>query len=99
MTGFPWIPFIVLCLAGAMFIGLILEIVVRVGDLRASSVAELQCAGALTLLQGQKGLFRLDSESGFAMRPDVCVRLRSSEYDQVLRTNGGAPTWETELWW
>jgi lysophospholipase L1-like esterase len=74
-------------LAALLFVALIGEIALRVGDLRTSNLLELQCAGTVTFLQGQKGLFRLDSESGFAMRPDVCVRLRSSEYDQVLRTN------------
>jgi hypothetical protein len=84
---FPWIPLVVLCGAGLLFIGIVLEIALRVGEMRTFHLAELECAGALTLLEGQKGLFRLDPESGFAMRPDVCVRLRSSEYDQVLRTN------------
>jgi lysophospholipase L1-like esterase len=84
---FPWLPLVVLCAILLVFAAIVAEIVLRVGELRESNLVELQCAGAGALLQGQKGLFRLDSYSGFAMRPDLCVRLRSPEYDQVLRTN------------
>lgn len=84
---YPWLQLVLLCAAALLFIAMLLEITLRIGELRASNLTELQCAGSLTLLQGQKGLFRLDNESAFAMRPDVCVRLRSTEYDQVLRTN------------
>lgn len=84
---FPWLQFAVLCFVVLVFAGVLAEIAMRVGELRTSNLVELQCAGSSSILQGQKGLFRLDAESGFAMRPDLCVRLRSSEYDQVLRTN------------
>src|SRR5712691_512603 len=88
-TGFPWIPLVVLSLAGMMLIGVILEIALRVGDLRASNAAELRCAGALTQLQGQKGLFRLDSESGFAMRP-----VRSARQEHCAKMSAGCSrTW------
>ena len=63
------------------------EIALRVGALRESGLVELQCDGAASLLDGQKGLFELDSVSGYRMRPNMCVRLQSSEYDQVLKTN------------
>lgn len=84
---FPWGQLLVLCGVALAFVSIAAEIVLRIGELRESNLVELQCAGAGTLLEGQKGLFRLDSFSGFAMRPGVCVRLRSPEYDQVLRTN------------
>jgi lysophospholipase L1-like esterase len=63
------------------------EIALRVGELRATNLAGLQCVGTSNLLQGQKGLYVLDSAAGYSMRPDTCVRLLSSEYDGVLRTN------------
>src|SRR5438132_8310882 len=85
---FPWAPLLALSVVAVVFAAVVAEIALRVGELRESNLVELQCAGAGALLQGQKGLFQLDAFSGFAMRPDLCVRLRSSEYDQVLRTNG-----------
>ena len=84
---FPLLPFIVLAAVAVVFVALLGEIVLRVGELRESNLVELQCAGAGALLQGQKGLFQLDTYSGFSMRPNLCVRLKSTEYDQVLRTN------------
>ncbi|HEY2592533.1 MAG TPA: hypothetical protein VGK33_01380, partial [Chloroflexota bacterium] len=63
------------------------EIGLRIGALNESGAVELQCAGAASLLDGQKGLFELDAVSGYRMRPNTCVRLQSSEYDQVLKTN------------
>jgi lysophospholipase L1-like esterase len=63
------------------------EIGLRVADLRATNLAGLQCVGAGTLLQGQKGLFVLDSAAGYAMRSSTCVRLKTTEYDGVLKTN------------
>jgi hypothetical protein len=84
---FPWLPLLVLGSVALVFAAMVAEIVLRVGELRESNLVELQCAGAGALLQGQKGLFRLDEFSGFSMRPNLCVRLKSPEYDQVLRTN------------
>jgi lysophospholipase L1-like esterase len=84
---FPWLPLLVLFTVVLVFASIVAEIALRVGELRASNMVELQCAGAGALLNGQKGLFQLDPFSGFSMRPNLCVRLRSAEYDQVLRTN------------
>jgi lysophospholipase L1-like esterase len=86
-SEFPWVQFAVLCTVVLVFCLTMGEIAMRVGELRAAGFADLECAGTTGILQGQKGLFRLDDQSGFAMRPDLCVRLRSPEYDQVLRTN------------
>jgi hypothetical protein len=86
-AGFPWRPLLVLSLAAMCFVAALAEIALRLAALPASGAVALQCFGAGTVLSGQKGLFRLDADSGFAMRPDTCVHLRSSEYDQVLRTN------------
>ncbi|MBV9324603.1 MAG: hypothetical protein JO352_12535 [Chloroflexi bacterium] len=60
------------------------EIVLRIGALREPGLVELQCDGAASLLDVQQGLFDLDSVSGYRMRPNTCVRLQSSEYDEVL---------------
>ncbi|MBV9897481.1 MAG: hypothetical protein JO020_25260 [Chloroflexi bacterium] len=87
-AAFPWPQLVVLCAAMVLFSGTLTEIGLRVAELRASEFADLECAGSNGILQGQHGLFRLDAQSGFAMRPNLCVRLRSPEYDQVLRTNG-----------
>jgi lysophospholipase L1-like esterase len=84
---FPWVPLLVLCGAALVFAVAVAEIVLQIGELRTSSLLDLQCAGSGTILDGQKGLFQIDSAAGFVMRPDLCVRLRSTEYDEVLRTN------------
>jgi len=70
-----------------LFIGMLAEIALRVADLRATNLAGLQCVGSGTSLQGQKGLFVLDAAAGYAMRPNTCVRLKTTEYDGVLKTN------------
>lgn len=84
---FPWQQFVVLCMVFALFCGVLAEIGLRVGELRTSDFVDVECVGSNGILQSQYGLFRLDAQSGFAMRPNLCVRLRSPEYDQVLRTN------------
>jgi lysophospholipase L1-like esterase len=86
-AAFPWLPLLVLSVAVGLFAAMLAEIALRVGELRATNLAGLQCVGTSTLLQGQKGLYVLDSVAGYSMRPDTCVRLLSSEYDGVLRTN------------
>jgi lysophospholipase L1-like esterase len=73
--------------AAILFVLVDSEIVLQLGELHTSSQVQVQCAGAGASLNGQKGLFQLDGVSGFSMRPNVCVRLRSPEYDQVLHTN------------
>lgn len=74
-------------LAMLVFFGAVAEIALRVGAMRESNLVELQCAGSGALLNGQKGLFELDAVSGYKMQPNICVRLQSDEYDQVLKTN------------
>ena len=78
----------VLLAAAVLFVAILAEIGLRVADLRASNLVGLQCVGSSTLLQGQKGLYVLDAMAGYSMRPGTCVRLKTSEYDGVLRTNG-----------
>jgi lysophospholipase L1-like esterase len=84
---FPWLPFLVLSLVLVLFAAMLAEIALRVGELRATNLIGLQCVGSSTLLQGQKGLYVLDAAAGYSMRPNTCVRLETSEYDGVLRTN------------
>jgi lysophospholipase L1-like esterase len=84
---FPTLQLLILSASVVVFVAILGEIALRLGELRASNAADLQCAGAASLLQSQKGLFQLDAQSGFSMRPNVCVHLQSNEYDQVLRTN------------
>jgi lysophospholipase L1-like esterase len=85
--AFPWLPFLVLGTVAVLFLGMLSEIALRVADLRASNLAGLQCVGSGTSLQGQKGLYVLDTSAGYSMRPDTCVRLKTTEYDGILRTN------------
>jgi lysophospholipase L1-like esterase len=84
---FPALQLLILCASIVVFLAILGEIALRLGELRTSNAADLQCSGAASLLHSQKGLFQLDAESGFSMRPNVCVHLQSNEYDQVLRTN------------
>jgi lysophospholipase L1-like esterase len=86
--AFPWLQAVVLLAVATLFAVMLVEIGLRVADLRATNLAGLQCVGSGTLLQGQKGLYVLDSVAGFSMRPNTCVRLKTGEYDGVLRTNG-----------
>jgi lysophospholipase L1-like esterase len=78
---------VVLSVVVGLFAAMLAEIALRVGELRATNLVGLQCVGTSTLLQGQKGLYVLDAAAGYSMRPDTCVRLETSEYDGVLRTN------------
>jgi lysophospholipase L1-like esterase len=85
--GFPWFQASVLGLVGLLLIGLIGEIAVRLADLRTTQLSHPECLGAQAILNGQKGLFLIDPQAGYRMRPNACVLLRSQEYDQVLLTN------------
>jgi hypothetical protein len=77
----------VLCGVGLVLAGLVGEIVVRLADLRWTQFSHPECLGAQAILNGQKGLFRIDPEAGYLMQPNQCVLLRSQEYDQALLTN------------
>jgi lysophospholipase L1-like esterase len=85
--AFPWLPLLVLLGVAGMFVAVTAEIILRLAELRASNVLDLRCTGAATVLQRQKGLFQLDPDAGYVMRPNVCVRLRYVEFDDVVRTN------------
>jgi lysophospholipase L1-like esterase len=74
---FPWLRLTVLLLVLLLFGATVGEVALR--------LPELRCAGGVRV--GQRGVFQLDAEAGYVMRPNVCVRLTSGEYDQVLRTN------------
>src|SRR5260370_4217853 len=87
-AGFPWLQALVLGCVALLFAATLAEIGLRIVDLRASNLAGLQCLGSGTLLQGQKGLYVLDSSAGYDMRPNTCVRLKTREYDGVLRNKG-----------
>jgi lysophospholipase L1-like esterase len=85
--GFPWFQAIVLLGAALVFLAAISEIGLRVADLHANNLAGLQCVGSGTQLQNQKGLYLVDPGAGYVMRPSTCVRLKTAEYDGVLKTN------------
>lgn len=84
---FPWVQASVLAVVALVFLAAVSEIALRVADLRANNLAGLQCVGSGTQLQGQKGLYLVDEGAGYVMRPNTCVRLKTSEYDGVLKTN------------
>ena len=85
--AFPWLPLLVLIAVGLLLVALVGEIVVRIADLRWTQLTHPECLGAQAILTGQKGLFRIDPDAGYIMRPNACVLLRSREYDEVLLTN------------
>ncbi|MBV9913769.1 MAG: hypothetical protein JOZ93_14390 [Sinobacteraceae bacterium] len=70
-----------------VFAAAVAEIGLRVADLRATNMAALQCVGSSTSLQSQYGLYVLDAGAGYVMRSGTCVRLKTTEYDGILRTN------------
>ena len=80
-------PLLALVALAALFGAMLTEIGLRVAELRASNLVGLQCVGSSALLQGQKGLYVLNASAGYSMRPATCVRLKTTEYDGVLRTN------------
>ena len=84
---FPWLPLLVLSGVALLLVALIGEIAVRLADRRWTQLTHPECLAAQAILNGQKGLFRIDPDAGYAMRPNACVLLRSREYDAVLLTN------------
>jgi lysophospholipase L1-like esterase len=84
---YPWGPAIVLAAVAVVFLVSVAEIGLRVADLRANNMAALQCVGSSTSLQNQYGLYVLDATAGYVMRQSTCVRLKTTEYDGILRTN------------
>lgn len=84
---FPWGPALVLSIVALVFLVSVAEIGLRLADLHATNLAALHCVGSSTLLQNQHGLFVLDDAAGYVMRPNTCVRLKTIEYDGILRTN------------
>jgi lysophospholipase L1-like esterase len=70
-----------------LFVAVLAEVALRVGDLRSLAAADPRCAGSDAAQLTQKGLYALDAAAGYVMRPNLCVRLRTTEYDEVLRTN------------
>jgi lysophospholipase L1-like esterase len=81
---------VVLIVFGAamvLLVAVLAEVALRVGDLRSFVAADPRCAGSDASQLTQKGLYALDAAAGYVMRPNLCVRLRTTEYDEVLRTN------------
>ncbi len=70
-----------------LLVAVLAEVALRVGDLRSFVVADPRCAGSDGSQLTQKGLYALDAAAGYVMRPNLCVGLRTTEYDEVLRTN------------
>ncbi|HLZ30181.1 MAG TPA: GDSL-type esterase/lipase family protein [Chloroflexota bacterium] len=71
----------------ALFVAVSAEVALRIPDLRLSAGSDPRCAGSDAAQLTQKGLYRLDPAAGYVMRSNLCVRLRTDEYDEVLRTN------------
>jgi lysophospholipase L1-like esterase len=84
---FPVGPLLILLAVVLVVTGCVAEIALRIGAARESRAVEAQCSAGSLSLGSQKGLFVLDPVAGYAMQPNVCVRLKTSEYDQVLVTN------------
>jgi lysophospholipase L1-like esterase len=82
-----WLVLIVFGGAMVLFVAVLAEVALRVGELRDLASADPRCAGSDTAQLTQKGLYTLDPAAGYVMRPNLCVRLRTTEYDEVLRTN------------
>ena len=82
-----WLVLITFGAAIVLFVAVLAEVGLRLGDLRLTAAADPRCAGSDASQLTQKGLYELDVAAGYAMHPNLCVRLRTSEYDQVLRTN------------
>lgn len=85
--SFPLLPAVVLLAVLVVFAGVVGEIGLRVVQLATTPRGpDPRCAG-LAAVDGQRDVFRLDPVAGYTMRPGICVRLKSSEFDEVLRTN------------
>jgi lysophospholipase L1-like esterase len=74
-------------MAAFVFVATIAEIALRLNTLRESAASDPRCAGADTAQSSQKGMYVLDPAAGYTMRANLCVRLRTPEYDEVVRTN------------
>jgi lysophospholipase L1-like esterase len=70
-----------------LFVGVLVETALRINEVQLSAGADPRCAGSDSAQLTQKGLYILDSAAGYVMGPNLCIRLRTNEYDQVLRTN------------
>src|SRR5262249_14289182 len=81
---------VLLAFAAASFLLLVAlgETTLRLNDLRFTAQADPRCAGSDAAQASQKGLYIADAGAGYVMRRNACVRLRTAEYDEVLRTNG-----------
>lgn len=73
-----WLQAAVVMASLGLFLLVSAEIVARVYSL---------ARGDLAVPEGQKAIFRLDSEAGYTMKPNSRIRLVTAEYDQVLETN------------
>lgn len=83
-----WVVLVSFGAAVVLVIGMLAEAALRIHALQLSAAADPRCAGSDTAQLTQKGLYALDGSAGYVMRPNLCIRLRTDEYDQVLRTNG-----------
>jgi lysophospholipase L1-like esterase len=70
-----------------VLVAAVAEMVLRLTALQTSAAADPRCAGSDAAQSNQRGLYIPDPAAGYVMRPNVCVRLRTGEYDEVLRTN------------
>jgi lysophospholipase L1-like esterase len=82
-----WLVLLTFGLTIVVILAVLGEVGLRVNALRYSATADPRRAGSDLAQSGQKGLYIPDSAAGYVMRPNVCVRLRTDEYDEVLRTN------------
>lgn len=63
------------------------EVSLRSIALLNSASADPRCAGSDLTQFTQRGLYVPEPVAGYVMRPNICIRLRTGEYDEVLRTN------------
>lgn len=77
---FPHVQLLALLGVLLLFGGVVAEIGLRL----ASRDVDPRCAAGLS---NPRQVFQVDPDAGYVMRPNLCLRLRSAEYDEVLRTN------------
>jgi lysophospholipase L1-like esterase len=82
-----WLILVIFGVGVAALVASLGELGLRVEALRNSAYADPRCGGSDVAQLSQKGLYVPDPLAGYVMRANMCVRLRTTEYDQVLRTN------------
>jgi hypothetical protein len=82
-----WLVLLAFAAASFLLIVALGETALRLNDLRFTAQADPRCAASDAAQASQKGLYIADAGAGYVMRRNACVRLRTAEYDEVLRAN------------